>query len=171
MLLVCFLLVSSLVFLSAFGFCVMAVLGIVWQVDNVLLCATIGVVSLLFSVIGFYLAFMRRSRQEQTFTVLSTENGQVLLSGSAINAMAQRVVSRHQDIKDVQTVIAQSEGGLCIRVKASVAGDVQVPALASELQTEIREYVSETGGIAVKEVLVFFDRVHPVTVPTPSRVH
>ena len=62
-------------------------------------------------------------------------------------------------IREVNTRINFTEQGLIIYLRIRVIPDIPIPALVSELQQKIREYVQEISGASVAEVKVLVENI------------
>ena len=112
----------------------------------------IGVVLLAFSLQG--------SKKKEGGTVVSfSEIGEVRISFKAIENMVLTASRKISGIREVNTRIDYIEQGLLIYVRIKVLPDIAIPALVSELQKNVKEYVEEISGSSVAEIKVLVENI------------
>ena len=111
---------------------------------------------------GLYLLalFSRNGREEQAI-VQETELGQVEISLKAVANLVQRAAREIPGIRDLSPVIKVVPEGLDIRVVVQVVPERSIPTLAAQVQSQIRDYLSETIGCPVHRVMVEVRDVRP----------
>ncbi len=88
-----------------------------------------------------------------------TEIGEVRISFKAVENMVLAASRRVNGIREVITRIDAIEQGLIIYVRVKVLPDIPIPALAGELQRQVRDYVQEISGTNVSEVKVLVENI------------
>lgn len=88
-----------------------------------------------------------------------TEIGEVRISFKAVENMVLAAARKVNGIREVSTRIDATEQGLLIYIKAKIIPDLPIPALASELQAKVRDYVQEISGSNVSEIKVLVENI------------
>ena len=111
---------------------------------------------------GLYLLamFFKNGREVQAI-VQETELGQVEVSLKAVANLVQRAAREIPGIRDLTPVIKVEPEGLDIRVVVQVVPERSIPALAAQVQSQIRDYLTETIGCPVHRVMVEVRDVRP----------
>ncbi|MGI6309024.1 MAG: alkaline shock response membrane anchor protein AmaP [Dethiobacteria bacterium] len=116
------------------------------------LLLAVGIIFLLFSAQG-------SKKKENGSIVNFTEIGEIRISFRAIENMVLTASRKIKGIREVNTRINFTEQGLIIYLRIRVIPDIPIPALVSELQQKIREYVQEISGASVAEVKVLVENI------------
>ncbi|MGI6161356.1 MAG: alkaline shock response membrane anchor protein AmaP [Christensenellales bacterium] len=112
----------------------------------------IGVAALVF-LLGIKLLFARQPRQRQSAILLkSTPNGNIFLSISAIDEMAQRYIKSLDKVRDAKVIVCPQQAEVGIKVRLSVMPETVIPELIVSLQTGLKEYVQTYSGVTVSDV-------------------
>ncbi len=77
------------------------------------------------------------------------ELGNVDVSLSTVEALAQQAASQVEGIKDLSTSVTVSGEGLQVELMLHVLPDRSIPALASQVQEKVSHYIEEIVGVPV----------------------
>lgn len=120
----------------------------------------VGIVAALILLISVrFLVMAVKTDKVQEIIVSSGELGKVGVSFNAIESLVQKVIQENPQVKETKVYLKGRDGGLGIRIRLSIEQDIVIPAMAEELQSNIKEYIQITSGTIVKEVSVNVDRV------------
>ncbi|MCK8825449.1 alkaline shock response membrane anchor protein AmaP [Fuchsiella alkaliacetigena] len=78
--------------------------------------------------------------------------GQISISLKAIDSLVTQVISQTAGVKLLESKLEAVEEGLQVFLEVSVNPGLDIPQLTEELQTEIKDYLHRTTGVAVIEV-------------------
>ncbi|MEG3070506.1 MAG: Asp23/Gls24 family envelope stress response protein [Candidatus Syntrophopropionicum ammoniitolerans] len=85
--------------------------------------------------------------------------GQVNLSLSAVEDLANKVAGRINGVREVSSRIFGVPQGVGLKVRASVTPDINVPDVSAEMQNMIKEKVLEITGLQVSIVEVHIQSI------------
>jgi uncharacterized alkaline shock family protein YloU len=99
-------------------------------------------------------------KKKEGGTIVSfTEIGEVRISFKAVENMVLAASRKVKGIREVNTRIDFIEQGLVIYMRIKVLPDIAIPALVSELQGRVKEYVQEISGSSVAEIKVLVENI------------
>jgi len=119
----------------------------------------LGSLLLAVGIILLVLSAQGSKKKESGNIVNFTEIGEIRISFRAIENMVLTASRKIKGIREVNTRINFTEQGLIIYLRIRVIPDIPIPALVSELQQKIREYVQEISGASVAEVKVLVENI------------
>lgn len=105
-----------------------------------------GAVSLLVLVASLRLLYSA-FRRPRAHVVHETELGEVRVSREAVANLMQRVARQVHGIRDVRPDVGIGAEGIEARLRLWVSPDVNIPALAAQVQDELRRAVREVVGV------------------------
>lgn len=85
----------------------------------------------------------------------------VRISVKALEALVQRCLSQHPEIKVVSSSLASDEESVRVDVHIALQSDISMPLAISSLQKQIKRYLEACSGVKVEEVRVFVDGALP----------
>lgn len=110
-----------------------------------------GAVSLLVLIASLRLLYSAFA-QPQVQVVHETELGQVRISRDAVEHLIQRVARQVRGVRDVRPRVQIGPEGIIARARLTVSPDVNIPALAAQVQDELRRTVREVVGVELAEL-------------------
>ncbi len=113
-------------------------------------------------LIGIRLIWVSIYRPQKNLRhVVLAENdlGQVNLSLSAVEDLANKAAGRIQGVKEVSSRMVGVPQGVGLKVQASVTPDINVPDASAEIQNTIKEKVFEVTGLQVSSVEVHIQSI------------
>jgi len=105
-------------------------------------------------VIGLRLAWISLHTGKKHAVVQEGSMGQVRIALDAIESLVVKVVLDQKGIKEARAGVEKSANGISIRVKTTVAPDINIPHLSESLQALIGQSVKEVTGIDVQSVKI-----------------
>ncbi|GIO91932.1 hypothetical protein J31TS3_31590 [Paenibacillus lactis] len=118
----------------------------------------IAAVLFLLSIRFFYIS-VRRDRSTLNSIDQRTEFGDIQISVETIENLCLKAASKVRSVKDLKSRIKVSQSGLEIAIRAVVDGEESIPALTTEVQKQVHDFVEETTGIPVSSVSVYIANV------------
>ncbi|AGL02018.1 alkaline shock response membrane anchor protein AmaP [Desulfoscipio gibsoniae] len=80
--------------------------------------------------------------------------GQVRVSLTAIESLAEKVTAAVPGIKEVKAKVESSPRGIALHLKLITVPDINIPAVSEDIQCEVKDSIKNVVGIAVSEVRV-----------------
>jgi hypothetical protein len=121
---------------------------------------------ILFSLVLFflsmrflYLGVFPVSNRQQAGFVHEGELGQIKVSLSALEQIAEQVVAKERSVKRAKIGIEVSSGGAVFRVKVATNGQQNLVELGQNLQQAIRSQVEQVTEVMVRDVEIQFSAV------------
>ena len=102
-------------------------------------------------------------KRSSNFAVQRNENGMVRISVKALEALVQRCLSQHPEIKVVSSSLTSDEESVRVDVHVALQSDISMPLAISSLQKQIKRYLEACSGVKVQEVRVFVDGALPTS--------
>ena len=112
--------------------------------------AVVGAVFLLIAV-RIIVPLFKRNLVQNT-VVQEGSLGQISISLKAIDNLVTQVISQTAGVELLESKLEAAEEGLVVFLELSVNPGLDIPQLTEELQTEVRDYLHRTTGVAVIEV-------------------
>lgn len=107
-----------------------------------------------------------RKKRTSNFALQRNENGMVRISVKALEALVQRCLSQHPEIKVVSSSLTSDEESVRVDVHVALQSDISMPLAISSLQKQIKRYLEACSGVKVEEVRVFVDGALPANANT-----
>lgn len=105
-------------------------------------------------------------KRSSNFAVQRNENGMVRISVKALEALVQRCLSQHPEIKVVSSSLTSDEESVRVDVHVALQSDISMPLAISSLQKQIKRYLEACSGVKVQEVRVSVDGALPANEST-----
>lgn len=135
-----------------------------FKVKIALIAATVVLAILALRLINVTLP--ARKKRSSSFAVQRNENGMVRISVKALEALVQRCLSQHPEIKVVSSSLSSDEESVRVDVHVALQSDISMPLAISSLQKQIKRYLEACSGVKVEEVRVFVDGALPANANT-----
>ena len=111
------------------------------------------VLILLFSVYCFTVLFRHKSKNRK-FLSQTTEGGELDISLEALNSLISKCLEQHPELNAEKVILDNEKNSLFVRIIGEIAGGISIPLTVSQLQKQIKQYVTACSGIEVREVKV-----------------
>jgi len=116
-------------------------------------------VTILIGIRLFWVSIYRRQKRPLHVVLAENALGQVNLSLSAVEDLANKVAGRIQGVREVSSQMVEVPQGVGLKVQASVTPDINVPNASAEIQNMIKEKVFEITGLQVSSVEVHIQSI------------
>lgn len=122
---------------------------------------TTGIVSgaLLLVSIRFLAYVFTPRRRPQHGISHETELGQVHVRLDAVESLVKRAARQVRGVRDVRAKVSAGEGGISVRLKATVTPDTNIPEAAREIQQSLRTYVKNVVGVGVSGTEILIENI------------
>ena len=114
----------------------------------------------------FSIMLPKKKKHSSSFAIQHNENGMVRISVKALEALVQRCLNQHPEIKVVSSSLFSDEETVRVDVHIALQSDISMPLAISSLQKQIKRYLEACSGVKVKEVRVFVDGAIPANAKT-----
>lgn len=113
----------------------------------------LGVLSLLLAAFLFMLP-KKLSCSKHDFVVQQTDNGELRIAVKAIENLVQKCIDVHDEIHVVSMKVNNTRNDVVVDLCISLPSNISIPLSVASLQKQIKQYLSASSGIDVKEVRV-----------------
>lgn len=113
------------------------------------------VLVLAIGITALVLAF--KIRKEPGFVKQQADHGELNIAVTAIDELVRKCVATHDEIKLTDTSISNGKEGLTIGLRLSLASGVSIPLAVAALQKQMKQYITASTGLDVKDVCVQVD--------------
>jgi uncharacterized alkaline shock family protein YloU len=117
-----------------------------------------GAISLLVLVSSLRLLYSAFA-QPRMQVVHETELGDVRISREAVENLVQRVARQVRGVREVRARVGLQGEGVAARARIWVSPDVGIPALAQQLQDELRRAMREVVGVELHELTLRVENI------------
>ena len=91
-------------------------------------------------------------RQPAPLMIGSSQEGITTINRESVCVLAEKTAAAVQNVRDVDCIVSEKEGGLVITCQARVSLASNVPELCAELQGKIKDAVETLTGLPVAQI-------------------
>ncbi|MDA8235118.1 MAG: alkaline shock response membrane anchor protein AmaP [Clostridia bacterium] len=91
--------------------------------------------------------------------IQDTAMGQVRISLEALENLVKRVTFQVRGVREVKPYILVEPNGVKVLIRTVVSPDISIPEITNEIQSGVRDYLSEVAGITVNSVKILVENV------------
>lgn len=114
----------------------------------------------------FAILFPPKKKRSSSFAYQQNENGMVRISVKALEALVQRCLNQHPELKVVSSSLFSDEESVSVDAHITLQSDISMPLAISALQKQIKRYLEACSGVVVQEVRIFVDGTMPADADT-----
>ena len=115
----------------------------------------IGSFAVVLLLAGYCLSVLFRHKGgNKKFLTQNTEGGVLDISLEALGSLVSRCIEQHPEIMAEKVLLQNEKNSLSVRIIGSIAGGISIPLTVSQLQKQIKQYVTACSGVEVKDVTV-----------------
>ena len=92
--------------------------------------------------------------RKNEFIVQQTENGEIRIAVRAVENLVRKCTDMHEEIELSGLRISNHRDGVSVDLKASLPNNISIPLAVESLQKQIKQYITVSTGIGVREVKV-----------------
>ena len=136
--------------------------------QRVALCV-IGVAIIFFAMVAIIMSLSSHGpKRIETVTLIGAQGGQVSISVDAIKTMISKAVNQIPSVREIKTDVFNGTGGIKVKVTLAIVGNGQFVNLSDQVQSTVQDYLSQTAGLRVEEVVILINESNaPVKVTPP----
>lgn len=112
------------------------------------------VIALIWFVLGLRFLFYRISKSDEDHVVLQGEHGSIRISFEAIRQLSNRTGKNVKGVQEFDTRVRSGPVGVWLAVRVRALADMDLNAMSKQLQSDVKEYVEKSTGVAVERVTV-----------------
>jgi|GEM_PF-263432 len=83
--------------------------------------------------------------------------GDVSITISAIKAIIMKAVRKVEGIREIEPSISNSPEGIMVYLHVAINPEYSVPEMTKSIQTIVKQYLEDIGGLSVAEVRILVD--------------
>lgn len=102
-----------------------------------------------------------RKKRSSNFAIQRNKNNIIHISVKTLEALIQRCLNQHPEIKVVSSSLTSDEESVHVNVHVALQSNISIPLTISSLQKQIKRYLETCSGVKVEEVRVFVDGALP----------
>lgn len=118
-----------------------------------ILPGVIAAVLLLLAVCCLTVLF-RHKKKKDRFIRQVTEGGELQIGLDALSNLVNRCLEQHPEITPEKVSLDNERNSLTVNIAGNVSGGISIPLTVSQLQKQIKQYVTACSGVEVKNVRV-----------------
>lgn len=114
----------------------------------------------------FLLAFKREKRGDKGNVALqNTENGAVNVTVGALETLVKEAIGQSDEVLELKSQVVNHEDSITVLVRMVLSSTAHIPNVTMLMQRNIKRFIEEFSGIAVREVVI---TVTEVRSPEPA---
>lgn len=114
----------------------------------------------------FLLAFKREKRGDKGNVALqNTENGAVNVTVGALETLVKEAIGHNDEVLELKSQVVNHEDSITVLVRMVLSSTAHIPNVTMLMQRNIKRFIEEFSGIAVREVII---TVTEVRSPEPA---
>ena len=119
----------------------------------------VGLVATIFLVLALIVLLTNFKIEAKTNSIVvdSTLAGDISITIPAIKAIIVKALRKIEGVKETTSVINNSPEGLIVYLHMMINPDYSVPEMSKSIQTVVKQYLENTGGLKVAEVKILVD--------------
>ena len=91
--------------------------------------------------------------------IQDTAMGQVRISLEALEGLVKRVSYQVKGVREVKPYILVEPNGVKVLIRTVVSPDISIPEMTNEIQSGVKDYLSEVAGISVHSVKILVENI------------
>lgn len=106
-------------------------------------------------IVCLYAAFLLipfTGKDEPDLTLKNDEEGNVSITASALEKMAELAAGNISGVRDVHVHVSTKGDNICYRITATVVQSAVIPEVIGKMRERVAQYVSDRVGMQVKSV-------------------
>lgn len=121
----------------------------------------VGVTALVYLLVSlkFFIGSIAGRREPVQAVIHDNALGQVRVSTEALENLVHKAASQVRGVYEVRPRVACRPEGVVVSVRAAVTPDISIPQVSEEIQTRVRDYVTEVAGVNVADIRIFVDNI------------
>lgn len=117
----------------------------------------VGAIFLLVSV-RLMLAGLRSKTSNDTI-IHHTDMGDVHITVDAVENLVEKTARNTRGVRGAKVKVTCCDGGVKVRIKAVISPESSVPAVGTEIQKRVHEYIKNTVGVELAEIHILVNNI------------
>lgn len=121
----------------------------------------VGIAALLLmaATLGVFMSMLKREPQLEQVVVKQGLQGEIAITVPAIKVLIMKAIKQIEGVRDIRPNVAQSAEGLIISLHMAINPELSVPELSQRIQSTVKQYLQEIGGLQVAEIRLLVDDI------------
>ena len=118
-----------------------------------------GVVALLLLglTLAVFASMLPKKPGLQQVVIKQSLQGEIAITIPAIKVLIMRAIKPIEGVRDIKPHVSQSVEGLVIKLHMAINPELSVPNLSQQIQSAVKQYLQDIGGLQVAEVRLLVD--------------
>lgn len=108
--------------------------------------------------IRLMLAGMRSKHAKDTI-IHNNELGDVHISVAAVENLVEKVARHVRGVREIKVKVALNGASINVKIRAVISPESHVPAVSSEIQQRVHDYIKNTVGVELANVEIRVDNI------------
>lgn len=119
----------------------------------------VGVAALLLlaATLAVFLSLLKKEPGLERVIVKQGLQGEIAITIPAIKVLIMKAIKPVDGVRDIRSGVRQTAEGLIVNLHMAVNPELSVPDLSQQIQSAVKQYLQETGGLQVAEVIMLVD--------------
>jgi uncharacterized alkaline shock family protein YloU len=136
--------------------------------QRIILCVA-GVLVVFVALAMLLFALASAPKKVTAILLPGGQGGQVSISAEAVRSMVGKAVGQIRGVREVKSTVSNGSSGVKVRIDLAIVGEENFLTLSNQVQTMIKEYLTQVGGLRVEEVVVLIsESTAPVKAVVPA---
>lgn len=115
------------------------------------------------------LAFQHERRKDRgSVSIQNTGDGAVRISVQAMDALVRQAIGETEGVLDLKTKVVNHEDSITVKINMALSADSHIPNVTMMMQRNVKRFIEEFSGIAVREVVVLVSEIREVVSAIPA---
>lgn len=117
----------------------------------------IAALLLLAATLAVLLSMFKREPSFEKVVIKQGLQGEIAITVPAIKVLIMKAIKQVEGVRDIRPRVAQSSEGLVINLHMAINPELSVPDLSQQIQSTVKQYLQDTGGLQVAEIRMLVD--------------
>lgn len=119
----------------------------------------VGIVALLLlaATLAVFLYMFKKGPSLEKVVIKQGLQGEIAITVPAIKVLIMKAIKQVEGVRDVRSRVSQSAEGLIINLHMAVNPELSVPELSQQIQSAVKQYLQDIGGLQVAEIRMLVD--------------
>ncbi|MGI6435114.1 MAG: alkaline shock response membrane anchor protein AmaP [Syntrophomonadaceae bacterium] len=117
----------------------------------------IAALLLLAATLAVLLSMFKKEPRLEKVVIKQGLQGEIAITVPAIKVLIMKAIKQVEGVRDIRSRVAQSAEGLVVNLHMAVNPELSVPDLSQQIQSAVKQYLQETGGLQVAEIIMLVD--------------
>lgn len=121
------------------------------------LVAGIAALVLLVVVVAVWLSMFKKEPALQKVIIKHSLQGEIAITIPAVKVLIMKAIKPVEGVRDIRSGVKQGAEGLIVNLQMAINPDLNVPELSQQIQSVVKQYLQEIGGLEIAEIIMLVD--------------